>query len=117
MSRRLLSFLLLIAFLCQSLPVLSSQGIAERSLEVEHVTLHWQDTEHHHHDDQSLHIEDSADDAQHEHADAGFNTTCLVTAGWGEIARLLPISPDVSVQALGLALFLDSPLRPPKATA
>ena len=35
MSRRLLSFLLLIAFLCQSLPVLSSQGIAERSLEVE----------------------------------------------------------------------------------
>jgi hypothetical protein len=116
-SHRLLSFLLLIVFLCQSLPVLSSQGIAERSLEIEHVTLHWQDTEHHHHDDQALHIEDSVDDTQHEHPDAGLNTTCLVTAGWGEIAQLLPISPDVSVRALGLALFLDGPLRPPKAAA
>ncbi len=73
-SRRLLSFLLLIVFLCQSLPVLASQGIAQRSLEIEHVTLHWQDTDHHHHDDRSLHVEDTDDDAQHVHADAGVNT-------------------------------------------
>lgn len=116
-SRRLLSFLLLIAFLCQSLPVLSTQGVAQRSQEIEHVTLHWQETEHHHHDDLSLHVEDSADSAQHDHADAGFNAACLLTVGWALRPRLVPTSPEVLVQALGPMPFLDGPLRPPKATA
>ncbi|MRD49598.1 hypothetical protein GHT07_20185 [Caenimonas koreensis DSM 17982] len=117
MSRRLLSFLLLIAFLCQSLPVLNSQGVAERSQQFEHITLHWQDTEHHHHDDLSLHVEDSDDASQHEHADAGFNTACLLTAGWGEIAKMQPLSPDVAVRAPGPTPLLDGLLRPPKAAA
>lgn len=117
MSSRLLSFLLLIIFLCQSLPVLSTQGLAQQSLDIQHGTLHWQDTEHHHHDDQSLHVEDSSDPAQHAHADAGLNTLCLLTAGWSAMPRQLPVSPEVLVEALGPTLVLDVPLQPPKAAA
>jgi hypothetical protein len=116
-THRLLSFILLIAFVCQSLPVLSAQAVGERSQQIEHVMLHGQDTDHHHHDDQSLHVEDSAQSAQHQHADTGISTACLPTVGWGAIFRLLPVSPDASVQAPGATPFLDGPLRPPQSVA
>ncbi len=111
---------MLIALLCQPLAALSTQGAAMRSQDMGHMLLHAQDSGHHHHDDASLHVEDAIEDdrpAQHQHADSGMGSACLLTLGWAALPRWLPISPDPWVGAPGTTPFLDGPLRPPQTAA
>lgn len=115
--RRLLSLVLLLVFVCQSLAGVGSQAVADRAQEFDHSNLHWQDTDHHHHDDQSLHVEDAGGDSRHQHTDSGMNNPCLLTMGWDGMPSIRPVSPDLSVRALGAAPLLEGLLRPPEAAA
>ena len=117
MSSRLRAIFLLMAILWQTFSVLSPLTIAQRVIELEQTALHWQDADHHHHDDKSLHLVDAAGVPQHVHADAGFNATGLLTTAWSPVVTARPLSPDMVVQALGPQPHLEGPLRPPRRNA
>lgn len=121
MPRRIRAILLLLAIIFQALTLLSPLTVAERAVRLEHIALHSQDANHHHHDDvQAVHMDeaDGTDGAvQHVHADAGFNTAGLLTTGWATVATVRPLSPSNTVKSLGPSPHLEGPLRPPQRNA
>ena len=117
MSSRFRAIFLLMTILWQTFSVLSPLTIAQRAIELEQTALHWQDANHHHHDDLSLHMEDAAETPRHVHADVGFNTAVLLITYWPHVATVRPLSPDMVVQALGPPPHLEGPLRPPRRNA
>ena len=116
MSSRFRAIFLLMAILWQTSSILSPLTIAQRAIELEQTALHWQDANHHHHDDQSLHLVDAAGAPQHLHADVGFNTAVLLNTYWPHVATVRPLSPDMVVQALGPPPHLEGPFDRPGAT-
>lgn len=118
MSSRLRAILLLLPLLWQLLPVLSPLSVVERAVELEHAALHWQDTDHHHHDgDQSFHVDDTGGASMHFHADGEFNTAGPLTTGWSRVAAGQPPSPDMDEESFFPSAHLEGPLRPPRRTA
>ena len=120
MSCRFRSILLLLIISWQFLSMASPLALSERSQDFTHVALHWQNDGHHHHDDQSFHVEDSDDasqTAQHQHVDSSIKTVCLLTMDCFLIPRTLAAPPSMLVAPLGSPPFLEGPLRPPRLAA
>lgn len=120
MSCRFRAFLLLLILSWQFLSMVSPLAVTERSQDFTHVALHWQNDGHHHHDDQSFHVEDSDDasqTAQHQHLDSGIKTVCLLTTACFSIPCTLAALPSMFVAPLGSPPFLEGPLRPPRLSA
>lgn len=117
MSCRIRAILLLMVIMWQSVIAGSPLSATERADEFEHLALHAISTDHHHHADHSVHLEDSGGTAQHQHADGGLNTAGLLTTGWAAVDAFKPISPVEVVLSLAPAPPLDGLLRPPRQTA
>lgn len=116
MLRRAWTITVLIAMLLPTWFGFTSCGVAQKVQGFAHAIAHAQAANHHHHDDGSLHLEPAAQEPVHQHADEGM-----------QLAALLPDAaaalPDVSPTAVGWAaasalttIFLEGPLRPPRAT-
>ncbi len=97
--------------------MLNPLTVAERGIDPAHVAMHWQAPDHHHHDDQTLHLEESEGSTFHLHADGGLNSAGLVTAGWPGLAMPQPFSPPAVMVPVVPTRFLEGPLWPPRHTA
>ena len=116
MNRAVIAFVLLLAMLWQSLGLAHAGSSIDAAVSLEHATLSSQGEVHHHHDDGTSHVEESADSVQHLLADH-------VTAHLG-----LLLVTATSVQPTGSARpgtqhpkasphpDLDGLFRPPRQT-
>lgn len=117
MSRSFRAFLLLAVLLWQSLAMLGPVTVAQRAGELEHMVVHNQDANHHHHADQALHMEDDDGAVQHLHADSGATTTGLLTSSPHSFIGTLSKSPPETSHPIWRSHTLDGPLRPPMPIA
>ncbi len=114
MSVRLHALVLLLAILWQSLGMLGSFSVSQRAGEFEHLTVHVQDTDHHHHADHSLHMDLDDNGVQHFHADAGSSGNAMPSSTWlhGVDRRTAGLPEDTP--SWWLSPTLEGPLRPPQ---
>jgi hypothetical protein len=111
-SRRLVIFIAMFALFVQSI-TLMAPGIATGQAPLDHLMLHAQATDHHHHDDHSLHQEDRGESAQHSHADGGlFN---FILPSGPAMAVLTSSARHVDVTNASFPRpILDGPYKPPR---
>jgi glyoxylase-like metal-dependent hydrolase (beta-lactamase superfamily II) len=96
--RHVIVFFVLIAMLWQS----AAAGIAGPSSrllgDVQHAALHLDEQAHHHHDDGSWHVDDSAESVQHlmaDHVQTSVALLLVVGASFEPGIRFEPVAPDV----------------------
>ena len=117
MSRPIRALMFMLAFVWQAAALFVPSASAAWAAELDHLAFHTQGDGHHHHDDQTLHLDDTDSVVMHQHADTGTHSFGL----WPDTTlRLLPM-PRASVVAWGHRLrpppLLDGMLRPPKSAA
>ncbi len=118
MRRVLKVYLLIAVMLMQTVVWLSPFAIGAQTERLAHMTVHVQDVDHHHHDDESLHLSSDRDSsAPHFHVDDGFQTIGL-TEHFGDTRfAALPNGQPHTNSSEPPNVFLDGLLRPPSATA
>lgn len=114
MSRQFRAIFLLLTIFWQSLSMLSPLTVADRAAQFDHTTLHWQTIDHHHHGDQSSHMEDTGGVSKHFHVDSEFNSIGLLSAAPPEMASVLPDSLPMTFQTQIPKIYPEGPLRPPR---
>ena len=113
MVRKIFAILLVLSLFWQSASI--AGAVLENAEEPSHAVLHWQDADHHHHEDGSLHSDDSAGTFQHMHSEGGANSAGLVTMGWNDVAPTCAGGPVVIARLPHPAPFIQGLLRPPTA--
>lgn len=93
--------------------MLGSVSVMQRAGELEHMVVHGQDANHHHHEDQSLHMEVDEGAVQHLHSDAGSNPAGLIALAWPAGNRVRSMSPPQALPSVWCSPILEGPLRPP----
>ena len=93
--------------------VFGSVTVAQRAGELAHLAVHSQDTNHHHHADHGLHMDDDDSLVQHLHADSGTHATGLLTSLQPTPAPGWSMSPIEASQVIWHSPTLEGPLRPP----
>ena len=111
------ALILLTVLLWQSLAMLGTFSIRQRAGEMEHLTVHVQDQDHHHHADHTLHMDVEEGSAQHFHADAGSGGKGLLGTAWPKPLGAASMGVAQSPPALWLSPTLEGPLRPPQHRA
>ena len=117
MNRTLQALLLVFAISWQSLAMLSPIFIEKSAATFEHALLHSQEATHHHHDDQSAHIEDANEGLQHQHADSGLQTLGLIPTMTADFSSLPPVSVLTHLHKPSPSPTLAGLLRPPRLRA
>jgi hypothetical protein len=113
---RLFAFVLLAALFLQSAAAFGPATIAQRTGDIEHLMVHCQDADHHHHADSSLHMDDDGA-VQHSHPDYSNSSAALVNVHNPALmdsgaSSLAEAQPDLWISAT-----VDGLLRPPKLRA
>lgn len=104
----------MLALFVQGLAISAPSGMAGRSVPFEHLMLHAQAAEHHHHDDHSLHIEDRGDSAQHSHIDVGACSFILPTSTTADVVPVNAVRLSAEPADLPRPV-LDGPYKPPRS--
>ncbi len=107
----------LIALLFQAAVGITAFGVEQKSQAFAHAITHAQAAGHHHHDDGSLHLEPAADESVHQHADEGMQFSALLQASATVLADLRPSAVGWTAAAAVVTVFLEGPLRPPRAAS
>jgi hypothetical protein len=115
MTVRLRALVLLLAICWQALSVLSPMAIDAKSLEYAHVAMHLEASDHHHHDDGSLHAEPLGNTLHHLHADGSFNATGLPPGAIGQAPPVRQAEPGAAPTVHKPSPYLEGPLRPPRS--
>lgn len=115
MIRKALTLLLLLSVCWQALAAAGFAAALESAEAPGHVLLHWQEADHHHHEDGTQHADDAGENVQHMHAENMTPSGAPVTAGWREVSALRPAAPVPLAASVHLAPDLPRPLRPPQA--
>jgi hypothetical protein len=114
MKRPAIILAMLIALLWQSVAMARIGSMVNPLLDLEHATLHWQETAHHHDDDGSLHLDESRESVQHvaiDHLNASLDMGAQTAHG------LLPLgsaTPNGLQRQAVPNPALDGLLRPPR---
>lgn len=108
---------LLFAVLWQTLAWLSPVYLDHQREVIAHMVVHAQEVDHHHHADQTLHMEEDGSEPPHQHAHQA-----VQVPGLPPVMALVAGDPVPSVLvphaiAGHASVFLDSPLRPPRRSA
>ena len=111
------ALMLMLAFVWQAAALFVPSASAAWATELDHMAFHTQGDGHHHHDDQTLHLDENDAVVMHQHADTGTHSFGL----WPDTTlHLLPV-PRASVVAWADMLrpppLLDGLLRPPESAA
>ena len=114
MSRSLHSLLLIFAIVWQSMAMLSPYAIEKMATSIDHGVLHTQEATHHHHDDASTHIEDTAEGLHHQHADSGMSTLGLLSTITLSLSLAAPLAFIAALSATRSSPTLEGLLRPPR---
>lgn len=113
MTYRFRVIVLLMAMLWQIVSMLTAQAVAQRVVELEHVTFHWHNTDYHP-DNQTIHVEDS--DGTSKHLPVGDESIGaeLLDTGLVPVATVGPLLlSGTPVRTLGPTPYLEAHLRPP----
>jgi hypothetical protein len=116
MRFRLFSFVLLAALFLQSAVAFGSTTTAQRSGDIEHLIVHSQDADHHHHADSSLHM-DADGSAPHSHPDYGSSSAALVNADNPACMDSRASFLGETLTTLWISATVDGLLRPPTLRA
>jgi len=103
--------------LWQSLTGLAAVRVDGQRDVLAHALVHGQATEHHHHMDASLHLDDSRAADEHQHVHDGLQVHAVPLAPWYPLTAMALCSPPGLAQAQRPPVFLEGPLRPPQARA
>jgi len=117
MIRRSFPLIFLAVFLWQSLAVLGPMNIAQHAGDLDHRVAHGQDANHHHHADQSLHIDGDDGPLEHLHPDTNTNTAVLLTSFQLVVIGGASFSPPETDHTAWPSHTLEGPFRPPMALA
>ena len=106
---------LILVMLWQALVWLTPWGQEQQVADLANTVAHAQATAHHHHNDQSLHMDDHVtESSQHQHAHEAVQPMGLLPLGH-DFSLDLPRSTRFSSSAGPIvAVFLQGPLRPPQ---
>ena len=113
MFNRACAIALLAAILLQSLMGFGSMSMSHRANELNHLLVHSQDTNHHHHVDNALHMDDEGGSVQHQHADYSSSNNAILIALYSVVADVNAMVPPETKSDLWLSATLEGPLRPP----
>ena len=113
MSRRPVVFLVLLAFLWQAMAAFGSVTVTQVAGDINHMLVHGQATNHHHHADDTLQLDDDAGLVQHVHADSGAGSSAILSSAQAAPGKNKLASPPAMNPVIWRAPFLDGPLRPP----
>ena len=116
MSRPIRALLLMLVVVWQTAALFTPWVSSHWASELDHMAVHNQGNGHHHHDDQTLHLDDNDAALMHQHADTSTHSIGL----WQDTTlHVLPV-PRAEVvglaDALGPPPLLDALLRPPQST-
>jgi hypothetical protein len=117
MNRTLRSLLLIFAMVWQSMAMLSPLSIEKLAASIDHGILHTQEATHHHHDDASAHIEDTAEGLHHQHADSGMTTLGLLSTITLSVSSAAPQAFVIALSTTRSSPTLEGLLRPPRLHA
>ena len=114
MPRPIRALLLMLAVVWQTAALFTPWVSPHWAAELDHMAVHNQGNGHHHHDDQTLHLDDTEAGLMHQHADTSPHSLGL----WQEATlHLLPFARSALVSwaaALRPPPLLDALLRPPQ---
>jgi hypothetical protein len=108
---------MLFAMLWQSVALARPGSTVNVVADLEHAALHWQEEGHHHHDDGSLHLDDSQASTFHVLSDHLTVTTALLPASSHHFPASASARPGGLRDASMPDPFLDGLLRPPRLRA
>lgn len=114
MTTRLRALGLLFAILWQTLAMVGPMSIAAKSMAYEHAILHMHASDHHHHDDGSLHLETLDTAPSHLHADTGYSGYGILPDAIAQDLMAPLAGPGAEPATGGASPCLDGPLRPPR---
>ena len=117
MNRTLRSLFLIFAIVWQSMAMLSPFSIEKIAASIDNSVMHTLEATHHHHDDQSAHIEDTDEGLQHQHADSGLQTLGLIPTMTADFSSLPPVSALTHLHKPSPSPTLAGLLRPPRLRA
>jgi hypothetical protein len=117
MFRRFRALVLLSVLFWQLMSAFGAMVVTQRANELEHMVMHGKYVPHHHHADQTLHLDDAALEINHLHADPATSTIALMQSMQTTVASVGPISTPESVLCVWLSPTLEGPLRPPTKSA
>lgn len=101
----------------QALAWLAPAHLDHQAEVIAHMVVHGQEVEHHHHADQTLHVEEDSGETTHEHANHAAQPPGLAP-GMSFVAGDPIPSVLVSGASAGHApVYLEAPLRPPQRGA
>ena len=107
----------MLAVVWQTAALFSPWASSRWAADLDHIAVHGQGSGHHHHDDQTLHLDDNDAGVMHQHADTSTHTLGL----WRDTTLHVLPSPGARVvswaDALGPPPLLDGLLRPPRVVA
>ena len=115
-TRSTRALLLMLAMLWQALFWVTPIGQSKQIQDVENLVAHSQAVDHHH-DDQSLHVDDSAESQFHHHAHEAVEPAALLPVVVEGPFFTPPGAPPTALLALWASAFLQGPLRPPQPHA
>jgi hypothetical protein len=117
MLRRFRALVLLSVLFWQVMAAFGAIGLTPRANELEHLMMHGQDVRHHHHADLTPHLDGTAVETNHLHADSESGTLALVQSIQMAVASLRSMSNPARIHTLWLSPTLEGPLRPPTQSA
>jgi hypothetical protein len=117
MTRSTRAILLTLALVWQVLVGFTLLGQAQKVQDLVNAMVHAQAVDHHHHDDSSLHLDDSAGSPNHYHISEAMQPVGLLPVAINYPNRFpSAIPPSVGACAV-VSVFLDGLLRPPQKVA
>lgn len=115
MRRPAVLILMLLAMLWQSVAMARVGSTANVLAGLEHTSLHWQDTTHHHHEDGAYHLDDSTESVQHMLGEQLSVGAVFTLESSRDFPRLGSSTPGGLQDAPAAHPFLDGLLRPPRS--
>lgn len=114
-SKSAVAAVFLFAMLWQAVAWLVPDARSRHAEQLGHSLAHTQAVDHHHLMDESLCLEGASDDRPHQHESGGLQPGMLISATVADISTPPPSSPTAAVRGAKSSIFLEGPLRPPRA--
>ena len=111
------ALILIAVMLWQALSWVTPFVVNEQSQRLAHLVIHEEVIDHHHHHDESIHVQETDNDAVHLHADGGMQPIGLAACMTTLAAPALPAAPPQTASICPPSVCLDGLLRPPQASA
>jgi hypothetical protein len=115
--RKFLFLFLLTSVFWQAIGVAGKGTLVSGQADLAHAALHWQEANHHHHDDGSYGFDNSKASAKHLTADGVVASPALVQSNSVPVADYAAVRPPMTDDAASTPPYLERLRRPPRLSA